>query len=75
MEQQKEQGNKPNKKAQEPGLLDESYMERGDQKRPPYIFIALIIFVVLSFAWKGFMSERRAEAPQVEAVKTEQGAK
>lgn len=75
MEQQKEQGNKPKKKAQEPELLDESYMEKADRKRPPYLFIALILFVVLSFAWKGFMSERKAEAPQVEAAKIEQGAK
>ncbi len=45
-------------KAQEPELLEHSYMEEeGDSAtRPPYIFLALIAFVLFSFIWKGFMS-------------------
>ncbi len=45
------------KTPQEPELLDQSYLDEGegDSKRPPYLFLAFIAFVILSFIWKSFM--------------------
>ena len=43
----------------EPELFEKSYLEEDaeDSSRPPYIYIAIILFVILSFFWKIFMSE------------------
>ncbi len=52
---------KQQKESQEPELLEHSYLEEennGNTKGKTYIYILLIVFVILSFIWKGFISER-----------------
>lgn len=74
MEQPKDKDVKPEEKADEPALFDKSYMENDKQKKPPYIFVALIIFVILSFVWKGVMVDRNLADPKSPDATVEQGA-
>jgi hypothetical protein len=62
MKQPKKQTKK--KKSSEPELLEHSYLDDGKGKRLPYIFFALIVFVILSFIWKGFMRTEMQDGAQ-----------
>ena len=55
---------KKKKKSHEPELLEHSYLEGSSNngKGTPYIFLLMVVFVILSFIWKGFVSE----SPQAE---------
>ncbi len=43
------------RKPHEPELLDHSYLDDGTSKSSPYIYLFFIVFVLLSFVWKGFV--------------------
>ena len=64
--EKQQQETRPHK---DPELFEKSYLEEDAQagRRPPYIYIVIIVFVILSFFWKIFMSEEvHKNAPGVD---------
>ncbi len=54
---------KKKQKAHEPELFEKSYLPSEEEgKKPPYIFLALIAFVILTFIWKGMATKDADEA-------------
>ena len=57
------------KQNKEPALYEESYMPEA-KKRPPYIYLFFIAFVLFTIIWKGVMRQNSAGGNNVQESPT-----